>query len=449
MSPHPSPQSKLPPGPAWSPAEATLRWLFRPIALMEGCRARYGDTFTIRFLHEGTTVLISHPEDMQRFFTADPTTLHAGEGRPLLKPIFGANSLTCLDEDAHRAQRRLLLPPFHGERLKTYTELIADITRTELASCEMGRPVKLGPHLRAIALKVILHAIFGVRDTPRGAQLQKATTQLLNLTSSLWRMAPLMLLGPTWALRVPTVRRLLQRVDTIIFSEIEARREEPDLAERTDVLSLLMAAKHDDGTAMTPVEIRDHMITLLIGGHETTAAALGWGIERLSRSPQAMERLRSEVMTGEDIYLDAVTKETLRIRSPLPVVSRLTKKPLELRDHIIPEETLVAACTYLTHHDPEIYPDPYRFRPERFLDLKAGTYAWLPFGGGMRRCLGSSFAMLEIKTVLRVVSENLWVTPTSSLPEAIGRRAITLVPKHGCEVVLEQLTDSASYEAVP
>jgi cytochrome P450 len=447
MQEHASSHPNLPPGPAWSPAEATLRWLLRPTALLEGCRARYGDAFTVRFLHEGTTVLISHPQDLQVFFTADPTAVHAGEGRTLLVPIFGENSLPCLDEDAHRAKRRLLRPPFHGDRLNAYTELIADIARAELADCASGDPVKLAPRFRAIALEVILVAIFGVSDRERAAPLREVLTQLLDLTSSLFRMVPLMLLGPTWAPRVPTVRRLLEQVDAIIFSEIAARQGEPDLAERADVLSMLLTSRYEDGAAMSTVELRDHMVSLLIAGHETTAAALAWGIELLSRSPQVMERLRAEMMAGEETYLDAVAKETLRIRSPLPVASRLVKKPLELRGYTIPPGVLVSACNYLTHHDPEIYPEPYRFRPERFLESKPGTYTWFPFGVGIRKCLGHSFAMLEMKTVLKVISENFRLTPAGSPPQAVGRRAITLVPKNGCEVICEQLADSSSLEA--
>jgi cytochrome P450 len=414
---------------------------------MEGCRARYGDAFTIRFMHEGTTVLVSHPQDVQRLFTADPSAVHAGEGRRLMLPIFGENSLLCLDEDIHAAQRRLLLPPFHGDRLSAYAELMSDITRSELADCELGRPAKFAPRLRSIALEIILRAVFGIRDAARAAPLRDAFSQLLDLTSSLLRMAPLMLLGPVKAPRIPTVRRLLERVDLLIFSEIAERQGEADLAERPDILSMLLTTEHADGTEMSPVEVRDQLVTLLIGGHETTATGLSWAIERLAHSPQVMERLRSEAMAGQEAYLDAVVKETLRIRSVLPVVSRLVKAPLELRGHTIPAGTIVSACTYLTHHRPEVYPEPYLFRPERFLESAPGTYTWIPFGGGVRRCLGASFAMLEMKTVLKVVSEHLLLKPVNASPEAIGRRAITLVPKNGCEVVCERVAGSAALGA--
>lgn len=433
----------LPPGPSWSPAGATLRWLLRPIALMEGSRDRYGDAFTIRFQHEGTTVLISHPQDVQLLFTAAASVAHAGEGRRLMQPIFGDNSLLCLDEEIHAQQRRLLLPPFHGDRLSAYGELIADITRAELAKCQLGTPVRFAPRLRAIALEIILRAVFGVRDAVRAAALRDAMSQLLDLTSSLLRMAPLMLLGPARAPRIPTVRRLLERVDRLVFGEISARQGEPGLHERPDVLSMLLTSEHSDGTRMSPVEVRDQLVTLLIGGHETTATGLSWAIERLARSPTVMQRLRSEAIAGEDRYLDAVVKETLRARSVLPVVSRLVKAPLQLREHRIPAGTIVSACTYLVHHRADVYPEPYLFRPERFLDSAPGTYTWIPFGGGVRRCLGASFAMLEMKTVLKVLSEELRIAPVDTAPEAVGRRAITLVPKDGCEIVCERLPRDA------
>lgn len=437
----------LPPGPSWSPLGATLRWLFMPIALMEGCQARYGDAFTMRFLHEGVTVLISNPADIQRLFTADPSVVHAGEGRRLMLPIFGENSLLCLDESAHTTQRRLLLPPFHGERLSAYAGLMAEITRAELAKCKLGSSIEFAPHLRSIALEIILGAVFGVRETARAAPLRNAMSQLLSLAASIPRLAPLMLLGPSRAKRIPTVRRLLGQVDALIFEEIAMREHEPDLTTRPDILSLLLTVEHVDGTRMTSAEIRDQLVTLLIGGHETTATALSWAIEQLARSPGTMDRIRSEIAAGSDAYLDAVVKETLRIRSVLPVVSRLVKAPLELGDCTLPPGTIASACTYLVHHRPDVYPNPHAFRPERFIDSSPGTYTWIPFGGGVRRCLGGSFAMLEMKTVLRVVVEHLRLAPAHSSPEPVSRRAITLIPRNGCQIVCEQLAGSTGARA--
>ncbi|MGN6255550.1 MAG: cytochrome P450 [Solirubrobacterales bacterium] len=430
--------SALPPGPPWSPAGATLRWLLRPVAMMEGCRARYGDVFTVRFLHEGTTVMISHPGDVQRIFTADPAVVHAGEGRRLMAPIFGENSVVCLDEEPHQAQRRLLLQPFHGDRLSVYEDLVDEITRAELAECETGTPVKFAPVLRSIALEIIIRAVFGIDDPRRAAPLRAATLRLLDFTSSIMRMTPLMLLGPDRAPRIPLVRKLLDDVDTLIYEEIAARQADPDFAERPDVLSMLLTTEHEDGTPIAPVEVRDQLVTLLIGGHETTATALSWGIERLSHSPQALARLRSEVTAGEDAYLDAVVKETLRIGCVLPVTSRVLKAPFELREHTIPAGTMVTVCSFLTHHDPRIYPQPYGFRPERFLEGSIETYGWIPFGGGVRRCIGSSFAILEMKTVLKALCEELRLEPVGPFPEPTARRAITLAPRNGCEVICER-----------
>jgi cytochrome P450 family 135 len=407
---------------------------------MEDCRTRYGDAFTIRFLHEGTTVMISHPEDVQRIFTADPAIVHAGEGRRLMAPIFGENSVVCLDEEPHRAQRRLLLQPFHGDRLGVYEDLVDEITRSELAKCETGMPMKFAPVLRSIALAIIVRAVFGIHDPRRAAPLREATLRLLNFTSSILRMTPLMLLGPTRAPRIPMVRKLLNDVDTLIYEEIATRQTDPNFAERPDVLSMLLTTEHEDGTPITPVEVRDQLVTLLIGGHETTATALSWGIERLSHSPQALARLQAEVTAGEEGYLDAVVKETLRIGCVLPVTSRLLKAPFELREHAVPAGTMITVCSFLTHHDPRIYPQPYSFRPERFLESSTEAYSWIPFGGGVRRCIGSSFAVLEMKTVLKALSEELSLEPVGSFPEPTARRAITLAPRDGCEVICRRAT---------
>jgi cytochrome P450 family 135 len=438
-----SPQTRtLPPGPGWSPPSATLRWLTHPIRVMEGCSKRYGDIFTVRFLHEGPTVLISHPDDVQRLFTADPTAVHTGESRRLVRSLFGVNSLTCLDEDEHAAQRRLLLPPVHGDSLRAHAQIMADVTRKELAKCAVGEPIVFAPVMRSIAFEIILRAAFGIEDTARAAPLRQAISALLDFTASLFRMVPMMLLGPDNAQRIPFVRRMLQTLDDLIYQEISRRRDEPDLAGRPDILSTLLTSEHMDGTPMTPTEIRDELVTMLIGGHESTAASLSWAIERLARSPAAMDRLRLEAAEGDETYLDAVVKETLRARSVLPVVSRLVKTPLELREHTVPPGTMVAACIYLLHHRRDVYPEPYAFRPERFIERAAGTYTWIPFGGGVRRCLGASFAMLEMKTVIRVLCETLSVKPADRRPERVGRRAIMLVPKDGCRVVCERVTGS-------
>jgi cytochrome P450 len=428
----------LPPGPSWTPISGTLRWMTRPLAMVEACRARYGDAFTVRFLHEGTVVMVSHPEDIKRIFTADPAIVHAGEHRELMKAIFGENSLVCLDEEDYARQRRLLLPPFHGERLAAYAELIAEITRAELAGCELGTPIRFAELLRAIALETILRAVFGTEDPARAVPIRDAISDLFDLTSSLARMGPLMLLGPARAPRVPTVRRLMDRVDELIFAEVDNRRAEGGLDERPDVLSILMTTRHEDGSEMTSQEIRDELLTLLIGGHETTATALSWAVEFLSHFPAVAARLRADVAAGGTEYLDAVVKETLRARPVLPVTSRLLKAPLELREYTIPAETIVSVCSYLTHHRPELYPDPYAFRPERFLGRNPGTYEWVPFGGGVRHCIGRGFAAMEMRTVLGVISEELIIKPIGTSHEMVGRRAITLVPKGGCEVVCER-----------
>jgi cytochrome P450 len=427
----------LPPGPSWTPAAATLRWLLNPVALMEGCRERYGDAFTIRFMHEGTSVLLSHPDDIKALFTAEPTAVHAGEGRRLMQPVFGPSSILCLDESEHAAQRRLLLPPFHGDRLARYSELIADATASEIATWNLGVPIRLAPRFRAIALEIILRAMFGVEDAQRAAPLRQAIERLLALASSLPRLVPLMLLGPNQAPRLPHVRRLLVTFDTLVLEEIARRKADPQLDSRPDILSILLSARDADGAQMPARAVRDQLVTLLIAGHETTATALSWAVERLVHTPAAMEALTTDIAAGSQDYVEAVVKEVLRVRPVLPVVSRLVKRPLELRACTLPPGTVVAACTYLVHRRADVYPEPDRFLPERFLTTSPGTYTWIPFGGGVRRCLGGSFAMLEMKTVLRVTIEQLRLMRASAGPEPVGRRAITLAPRRGCQIIAE------------
>ena len=227
------------------------------------------------------------------------------------------------------------------------------------------------------------------------------------------------------------------------------RREAPDLAEREDILSLLVEARHEDGSAMSDQELRDELMTLLVAGHETTATALAWALERLVRHPDKLDCLRAEVAAGEDEYLEAVVKETLRLRPILPLVARRLTEPMEIGGHLLPAGVTVTPCIYLIHRRPDVYPEPRRFRPERFLEQPAGTYTWIPFGGGVRRCLGASFAMFEMKAVLSQLVASRSLAPAQPASERVWRRSITLTPQHGGQVVPGELPADAKPAVVP
>lgn len=437
----------LPPGPRSPRIQQTLQWLRGSHRLMDRCHQRYGDVFTLRMLpvaiggpgapaNAGEWVFLADPELVGRVFSADPEAVLTGPTNRFLEGVVGPRSILLSDEPEHMAQRRLLLPPFHGERVAAYRDLIAEITRRELAGWPTGQELPLWPRMQAITLEVIVRAVFGIDHPGRRARMHALLRDMLNrLTSARW------VLGQTaLALALGERRRrdpeakVLGPVDAAIYAEIEHRRAEGDLADRADILSMLMGATHEDGSPLTDRELRDELITLLIAGHESTATELAWAFERLLRHPEMLERLRSEADSGEDAYADAVVKETLRLRPVLPVVLRELAEPMELGGHRLAAGTWVAPCGYLIHRRPDLYPDPLRFEPERFLDTRPGTYTWMPFGGGVRRCVGAAFAQLEIKEVLQTVVGSLDLAPAGARPERMRPRFITLAPSRGTRV---------------
>ena len=425
----------LPPGPRWPRAVQTLAWGARPGPFMLRCRARYGDMFTLRIAQEGDWVLTCDPDAVEQVFKGDPRLLHAGEANKVLLPLVGRHSVLLLDERAHMSQRKLLLPPFHGRRMARYGALIAAATERELETWPTGEPFQLRPRMQAITLEVIIRAVFGLRDEDRIALMRERLSETLELTSDWRAMLSLAVLGPERVYRSRLFQRELDPVDEVVLDEIARRRNAADLEERDDILSLLLQARHEDGSPMTDVELRDELMTLLAAGHETTATALAWALERLVRHPDKLDRLSEEAAAGEEDYADAVVKETLRLRPVLPIVVRRLQEPLEIAGRLLPAGASITPCIYLMHRRADIYPEPHRFRPERFLEQPAGTYTWIPFGGGVRRCLGAAFAQFEMKTVLATVVKRLRLRPVDERPERVGRRAITLVPNRGAEVV--------------
>jgi cytochrome P450 len=433
----------LPPGPSRPMLAQMAGWVMRPDAFLTGCQRRYGDCFTVRLLGfgEGGTrnvVLTCDPAAIKLLFTAGPEVAPVGASRQSLAPMFGRRSVLLLDGEPHLRQRRLMLPSFHGDRLSAYGRLIAQIAEEEVERWPLHKRFALQPRLQEITLEVILRVVFGVEDVERRADLRRRIKRLLDVVSN--PLAEVFIglparIGPV-NLRADFEARVAE-ADELLLDEIARRRADPALAERDDILSLLLAARDQDGTSLTDIELRDQLVTLLLAGHETTATALAWAFEHLFRRPDAHERLVDEIRHADgEVFLDAVIRETLRLCPPLPVADRTLAAPLELDGHQLPTGTVVAACIYLVHRRPDLYPDPDAFLPERFVESPPETYSWVPFGGGIRRCLGAAFATFEMKTVLNTVLARADLRPASTRPESIHRRAIVLAPRRGTRAVL-------------
>jgi cytochrome P450 len=424
----------LPPGPRLPSVLQTVGWQTRPLAYQERCRARYGKRYTTRLLGTPPFVMHADPGHIKEIFTAPPEVLHPGEGARILEPVVGSYSVILLDEKAHISQRKLMLPAFHGEKMQLLADLVAEVTEREVANWPTGSAVEFHTRLQGLTLEVILRAVFGLERGERLDALRTTMTEILTLSTQ-----PLSLI-PQLQRDIPGVRdwsafeALRDEADRLIFELIDERRTAGE-DDRNDVLAMLLAARHEDGTEMNRKELRDELMTMLVAGHETTASSLAFAFKLLARHPHVVEQLAE----GDEDYLAATIHEVLRARPVLPnSAPRLVKQPVEIGGwHYEPGVCLVPNA-YLVHHDPEIYPDPYTFRPERFLDEAPGTYTWIPFGGGRRRCLGASFAILEMKTVLREVAGRYELQPAGEALELTRRRAITISPQHGARMVLTE-----------
>jgi hypothetical protein len=405
---------------------------------MERARARYGKRFTIRPLASPPFVMLSEPDQLKEVFAAPPDVLHPGEGARILEPVVGSKSLILLDEDEHLEQRKLMLPAFHGEKMARLSGLMADVAERELAAWPRDRSVPLHPGLQGLTLEIILRAVFGLDPGRRLDELRGLLTRMLEFGATPFSVLPQ--LQRSYAGRGPWVRfmRMRERADELLFELIDERRDEA--ADRDDVLAMLLSARHEDDSPMTDKELRDELMTLLVAGHETTASELAWAFERLAREPEVLRRLVAEVDAEDgDEYLTATIQETLRRRPVLPNAEpRLVVKPIEVGGWEYPTGVCLIANAYLVHHDPDVYPDPYAFRPERFLESSPGTYTWIPFGGGRRRCIGASFATLEMKIVLRAALSMYRVEPAANGAELTRRRSITLSPRLGAPTVLRE-----------
>ena len=413
----------------------------RPIATLERWRAKYGKRFTIRLPAGPPFVMITEPDQVKQIFTAPPDVLHPGEGARVLQPVVGSNSVLLLDEGAHMEQRKLMLPAFHGERMTLLKDLMAEVAEREVMAWPRNTPFEMHPRMQALTLEVILRAVFGLQPGPRLDALREQLRDMLEFGDRPISLvppdpdgAPAKVLGRVG----PFAKfvRMQEKADALIFELIDERRRDHDGGD--DILAMLLEARHEDGSPMDQQELRDELMTLLVAGHETTASALAWTFSRLPHYPQVLARLSDEISADDgDDYLTATIYEIMRRRPVLPNVGpRYVVQPIEIGDWSYPVGVCVVPNAYLIHHDPDIYPEPYAFRPERFLDESPGTYTWIPFGGGRRRCLGASFAMLEMKIVLRAVLSQCELRGGGNGIELARRRNITIRPAEGAVAVL-------------
>ena len=427
----------LPPGPTAGPARQTMRWLARPIALLEDCRRTYGDAFSLNFLgFQSPLVFVSHPDAVKALYTERGHGLPPGRALSL-RPIVGERSVLLLEGPAHLSRRKLMLPPFHGERMRAYEPIMREAAAREIDRWPESEPFAVHPSMQAITLEVIMRAVFGVERR----DLADLLRELLRLTASA-QLQFLVLLARRVGGPDPLARfdALTAQIDDILLAEIAQRRADPDTAQRDDICALLIQARFEDGAPMERREIRDQLLTLLVAGHETTATALAWTLDLLAHHPEALKRLTDEVDAGGDAYLRAVIAESLRLRPVVPLAGRRLTSDLRVDGLDLPAGTDVTPAIWLTHTRADTYPEPYAFRPERFLNGAPSTYAWIPFGGGIRRCLGAAFAEMEMRVVLTEILRRRVPSPGSKKAERVARRNVTFSPRHGTRILATRRT---------
>jgi cytochrome P450 family 135 len=430
----------LPPGPrlpAFVQMVLFMRYWPRFVA---ACGRRYGKVFTIRAAMVPTMVYLADPAEIKKVFAGDPSVFHAGEANAMLGGLLGDSSVLVIDDDVHRDRRRLMLPPFHRDAVARQAEVMADIAATNIASWPVGRPFAVSPKMSEITLEVILRTVIGASDPARLAALREIMPRLLPIGQ--W--ASLAIARPQLQRRRPWrgLWRRIEDADRLLYAEIAERRADPHLAERTDVLAMLVRATDEDGRAMSDRELRDQLMTLLVAGHDTTATALSWALERLTRHPTVLAKAQNAAEARDaagDEYLDAVAKETLRIRPVVFDVGRVLKEPVELAGYQLPAGVMVVPAIGLVHSNFEVYPDADRFDPDRMLSATLSPTTWFPFGGGNRRCLGATFAMVELRVVLREILRRVELVATTAPGERQKVKHVIMVPHKGARVRLRAI----------
>jgi cytochrome P450 len=425
----------LPPGPHMPSTLQAVAWARRPLPFLERCQKHFGDIFTIRVKHAGTWVILADPEDVKKVFTADHAVLGVGLANSILGPLLGPRSVMLLEEPEHVKRRKLMLPPFHGERMKGYSEMMAEVTRHEVSSWPTGQPFELWPRMQEITLEAIMRVVFGPVETESLQQLRVSLRRLTNWMNDPKRLNLLAAAGPGRFAGNKDYREMMEPVERGVLEQVRLRQRDPGYTDGRDIAAMLGEARYEDGSPMSEQDLRDELVTLLTDG--PTSSLISWAFERILRHPEQYARLRAEVDSeGTDgPYLDAVVKETMRLCPAAPIVVRKLLAPMELGGYTIPAGTTVAPCVHLVHRRPDIYPEPLRFRPERFLERPAGTYTWIPFGGGVRRCLAAPYALLLMKQVIGTVVGEVDLRAVKPRSERAVKSAIAFVPDRHSLVV--------------
>jgi cytochrome P450 len=434
----------MPPSVPLPRALQILRFNQRQIQFVFRWRRELGDVFQWRGVSGyEQSVITSHPDHVESLFKAKPEQAPSLTGESSLRPIVGPNSVLTAVGPRHMRQRKLLLPSFHGEAIERYAQMIADAAEREIAQWPVGEPFALAPRMQAITLDVIMAAIFGIEGRPRPGTpehgLRNATRRMVSLsTVPIAQLGELINMGRDEA--VGPLKTVISILDRHVYAVIEARRNAPDLDERGDILSLLFSARTEDGEALTDHELRGELLTLVLAGHETTANSLAWTWERLVRTPEAYDRLRDAVRSGQEAneHIEAAITEGMRSRPVVPMIGRRVQVPWRLGEYAVAGGTPVTVSILLVHHREDLYPDPFSFRPERWLGRKPGTYEWIPFGGGIRRCLGGALAMAEQRVVMRAMVNRLDLQAEDPEPERARHRNVTMIPARGARVVVRR-----------
>ena len=419
----------LPPGPRAPGALQSLYYGLDPYGFFGSARRRHGDVFTVRVTGQ-TWVMLAHPDLVKQAFAHGPEEVDSGVANRPIRPLIGERNVLLLDGPEHLRRRKLVLPPFHGDRMRAYAPIVAEATRREIASWPSGEPHAVLGGMQRITLDVILRAVFGVEDAARLQRLRINVRKVLSWLTGYRAALIFTYAGPDRLQAMRSFRRQIDAVDQDVFTEI-TRRRASDFAGRDDVLSLLLGARFEDGSGLSDRDLRDELVTLLVAGHETTAALLAWAVHELARDAAAQERLAA----GEDGWAEAVVTETLRLHPPVPLVVRRLREPLSFDGFALPAGVTVAPCSVVVHRRDDVWPEPASFRPERFIGTRPPAAAWFPFGGGVRRCLGAAFAQFEARTVLSQLAAAYAFRPAGRRRERVGRRGIVLVPARGGRVI--------------
>jgi cytochrome P450 len=423
----------------------TVDFGLRPFPTSLRAHAQHGDVWMVQLMSRVEPFVVTcHPDHVESLFKAKPHDAPSLTGESPLRPVLGPNSVLTTVGERHMRQRKLLLPAFHGDAVQRYIDAIARIAEREIDRWPIGKPFALAPRMQAVTLDVIMSGIFGIEGTPSPGTVEhriRQTIRRLSLLSTnvLFELVELQQLGRPEP-RGP-LKWLLSLLDRQLYPAIRDRRAAGVKPGAHDVLSMLLETRDEDGNKLTDEELRDQVVSLVLAGHETTANSLAWTFERLVRFPAAYDRLRQLARSGgeeADEYVEATIHEGMRVRPVIPMVVRMVKRPWQLGEYVVPADTPVAMSIVALHHREDVYPDPHSFRPERFVGRKPGTYTWIPFGGGIRRCLGASLAMAEQRVVVDEIAKRVDLQPARAAPERARQRNVTMIPARGGRVVVER-----------